>query len=56
MGRIAHVNLSTQRIDIEAISEETYRRLLGGNGLVAKILLKKVRSGIDALFIKGMDV
>ncbi len=49
MGRIAHVNLSTQRIDIEEISEETYRKLLGGNGLAAKIMLEKVRPGIDAL-------
>lgn len=49
MERVAHVNLSTQRIDIEKISDETFRKLLGGNGLAAKIMLERASSGIDAL-------
>jgi len=49
MGRIAHVNLSTQRVDIETIPDEIFGKLIGGNGLAAKIMLERVNPGIDPL-------
>ncbi len=48
-GRVVHVNLSNQEIDIEKISDETFRKLLGGNGLAARIMLEKVSPLIEPL-------
>lgn len=48
-GRILHVDLSTGRIDPEELPESVYRGYLGGYGLGAFVLYRRMPSGADAL-------
>ncbi len=54
MERVAHIELTERRINIETISHEMFRKLLGGNGLAAKIMLERLKSGIDPLSPENM--
>ena len=47
MGRMAHVDLSRERVDIESIPGEVFKKFLGGRGLASKIMLENVKAGID---------
>lgn len=49
MGKILHVDLTTGDLEISRPGEETYRRVLGGYGLGAWILLHRQPGGVDAL-------
>lgn len=46
-GRILHVDLTRAASRVESLDEVTARRLLGGNGLAARLLLDHVPPGID---------
>lgn len=48
-GKIAHINLTDNKIWIEEPPVTFYRRYLGGNGFVAYYLLKEVPRGADPL-------
>ena len=41
-GRVARVDLSIGRIDVELIPDEGFKKFLGGRGLAAKIMLEKI--------------
>jgi len=46
-GRIARINLDTQKTTIESPPEEYYRHYLGGRGFIVHTLLKEVPQKID---------
>lgn len=48
IGRLLRINLSTGKIRIEKIPDDTFRKFLGGNGLAIKMFLEEVSPGIDA--------
>ncbi len=48
-GRICTVDLSLREIHFETLSEDVYRKWLGGVGLGAKILWDRVKPGIDPM-------
>jgi aldehyde:ferredoxin oxidoreductase len=48
-GKILHVDLETQSIEVEEPEEGFYRRYLGGSGFIAYYLLKEVPAEVDAL-------
>jgi aldehyde:ferredoxin oxidoreductase len=48
-GRILNVNLTTGEIWPEEIPEQTYRELLGGYGLGARLLFDRIPAGADPL-------
>lgn len=48
-GKILRVNLSSGTLSTETIDEEFCRRLLGGAGFVAHVLLGEIRPGADPL-------
>jgi aldehyde:ferredoxin oxidoreductase len=48
MGRLANVDLSTGRTVVESLSDATFERFLGGNGLAIKILSEKMSARQDA--------
>jgi aldehyde:ferredoxin oxidoreductase len=47
-GRILHVDMTSGRSRIEPVPEAMARRLLGGNGFAARLLLDHVPAGTDA--------
>ncbi len=48
-GRILRVNLSKQKIKVEELDEEIYRKFLGGKGLGTLIIYREVPSGTKPL-------
>ena len=48
-GRILNVNLTTKEIETEIIEEHTYRELLGGSGLGARLLFERIPADADPL-------
>jgi aldehyde:ferredoxin oxidoreductase len=44
-GCLANIDLSTGKTNIESVSDGTFKRFLGGNGLVIKILIEKMTAG-----------
>jgi len=46
-GNILRVDLTAGRLSVQPISEEHYRRHLGGRGIIAHTLLTEVPKGID---------
>lgn len=48
-GRILKIDLSRRKTEIESISDETYRRTLGGKGLALHLLLRDNPPGADPL-------
>ncbi|HSE93958.1 MAG TPA: aldehyde ferredoxin oxidoreductase family protein [Methylomirabilota bacterium] len=48
-GRILHVDLTRATSRVEPLHEAAARRLLGGNGLAARLLHDLVPAGVDAL-------
>jgi aldehyde:ferredoxin oxidoreductase len=48
-GKILHVDLTDGRQWLETPVDEVYTRLVGGRGLVAWLLLRHTRAGLDAL-------
>ncbi len=48
-GRILNVNLTTNEIEEETISEDVYRSHLGGYGLGARLLFDRIPAGADPL-------
>ena len=48
MGCLANVDLSTNKIGLEMISDDDFRKYLGGNGLAAKIFADRVKPGASA--------
>ncbi|WP_091461743.1 aldehyde ferredoxin oxidoreductase family protein [Acetomicrobium thermoterrenum] len=48
-GRVLHVDLSAERIEVENVSDEFYRTYMGGSGLIGYYLLKMMKPGIDPL-------
>jgi aldehyde:ferredoxin oxidoreductase len=48
-GILLRVNLSTQRVSREALSEATVRQYLGGRGLAAYLLCRELPAGVDPL-------
>jgi len=46
-GNILRVDLTVARLSVQPISEEHYRRHLGGRGIIAHTLLTEVPKGID---------
>lgn len=49
IGQLVNVNLTTEAIAIQKISDQTFKRFMGGNGLAAKVMLANVSPGIDPL-------
>jgi aldehyde:ferredoxin oxidoreductase len=48
-GRILHVNLTGGNHEYEELSEEVYRKYLGGLGIGAKVLWDRMKPGVDPL-------
>jgi aldehyde:ferredoxin oxidoreductase len=48
-GKILHVNLTEGEISVERPPEEFYKRYLGGRGFIIRILLSRLKKGIDPL-------
>lgn len=48
-GRIAVVDLTTGRIQVEAFSEKTARDFIGGYGLGARLIFERQPAGVDPL-------
>lgn len=48
-GRILNVNLTTGEIEPEEIPEATYRAVLGGYGLGARLLFDRIPAGADPM-------
>jgi aldehyde:ferredoxin oxidoreductase len=48
-GKILHVNLTTEEIDVEQPSEFFYRKYVGGSSMGAYYLLKHTPPGVDPL-------
>ena len=48
-GRILNVNLTTGAIEVEEVPEATYRQLLGGYGVGARLLFDRIPAGADPL-------
>ena len=46
-GNILRVDLTTGKLTVQEISEDHYRRYLGGRGFIAHTLLTEVPKGID---------
>lgn len=46
-GNILRVDLTAGKLTVEAVSEDHYRRYLGGRGFIAHTLLTEVPKGID---------
>jgi len=46
--KILHINLSNNKIWVEDVSKELYRKFLGSRGISAYILFKSIKPGIDA--------
>jgi aldehyde:ferredoxin oxidoreductase len=46
-GRILHVDVTGGQSRVEPVSEDLAKRLLGGNGLAARLLLDQVPAGVD---------
>ncbi|MBW2368641.1 MAG: aldehyde ferredoxin oxidoreductase family protein [Deltaproteobacteria bacterium] len=55
-GRVAKVDLSTEKVSIETTTEESMKKFLGGRGLAAKMMLENVEAGIDTLSPENMLV
>lgn len=53
-GKIAFVDLTSGSIMKESFSEKTYRSLIGGAGLGAKILYERMKAAIDPLGPENM--
>lgn len=49
MGKVLFVDLSTRQFSEEKISEDIYRKFIGGYGLGVRVLYEKIRPGIDPL-------
>ena len=47
-GRIAHIDLTEQTIEIEEGNEQLYNEYLGGRGLAIRYIMDNVPKGIDA--------
>ncbi len=48
-GKLLRVNLTTGTIKKESISEEDFKKYLGGRGMAAKILLEEQKANVDPL-------
>jgi aldehyde:ferredoxin oxidoreductase len=48
-GKIAHVDLSTRRIEVESLPEQVYRDYLGGYGLGVRLLYERIPAQADPL-------
>jgi aldehyde:ferredoxin oxidoreductase len=48
-GKILRINLSTQKTQIEATSQDLARRFIGGTGLAGYLLYQEIPQGIDPL-------
>ena len=49
MGKVLHVDLSAGKIEEERIADETYKNLLSGAGLAARVLFDRIPKGADPL-------
>ncbi len=48
-GKVLFVDLSTSRVEVEHLPDETYRRYLGGYGLGVHVLYERMPAGADPL-------
>ncbi len=48
-GKVAYVDLTDHRIDVETIDANVYRKYFGGSGLIAQHLLTMMKPGTDPL-------
>ena len=48
LGRVLRVDLSTGRIEVEALDDESWRLYAGGSLLGSRLLLTETRPGLDA--------
>ncbi len=47
MGRLLFVDLTNRTFHEEELSEETARRFVGGYGIGARVIMERMRPGVD---------
>jgi aldehyde:ferredoxin oxidoreductase len=53
-GKILHVNLSTETLEVENPKEDFYRKYLGGSALNLYYVIKGMSSGVDPLSLENV--